>query len=946
MKKMVLNRKNAALVLVAVLLCASFTCFAARGGRKPSVMPDFTKGGKPDKFHDWNLGPTGARGWIYGSKGNTGDARQILITDVAKKSPADGILKKGDVILGVGGRPFDGDARILFGKAVIAAEQKNARGRLELLRWREGKTDNVTLALKMLGTYSETAPYDCYKSREIFEQGCKAIAKKGLGGVSIPNSLNALALLASGNREYRPMLAEYARKVAEYKTDSSWYASYTTIFLAEYAAATGDKSIMPGLRRLALDIARGASPVGTYGHRFAGPDGRCPGYGAMNQPTLTLWMAMIIAREAGIKDPDLDKTIATTAKYMKWYANKGAIPYGDHFPWFGHEDNGKCSSATVCFDLLGDRETAEFYAKMSAAAYNERERGHTGNFFNVLWAMPGVSRCGEITTGAYMKELDWYYDLAREYDGSFGYQGSPQGEEEHGKYSSWDCTGAYMLVYALPLKSLYITGKKPCSVTPLGRREAKEVIDAGRGVFLKKEKNGSLYVGRSPKELIAGLSSWSPIVRGRSAKSLSLLKEDYVPTLIKMLDSSDSNTRYGSCQTLGFMGTRAYKAGPKVRALLRDSDPWMQCLACDAIWNLGDDVYKESVPDLLRMAVRSNPSDPRKVAHRYAGKALFNRYKGQKSRIVQAGLLDGIDRQLLYPAIRSILKNEDGWARSFAGSLLNDLSEDDLKMLMPDILKAVEELAPSGIMFASGIRTAGLKVLAKHKIKEGMLLCLDITEIEKWGKKGRVHSCLKSLESYGPAAVKTILPKVKELEKRMLKHKEAKSVLKDSVSLIRKIIEEAEKATGEPDFVTLKELMARSAKPAVSGHNIWMTDYRAALVKARAENKDVLIDFSGSDWCRWCIKLDNEVFGQKQFIDQASKDFVFLMVDTPRKKKLDPKLAVQNGKLKKKYGLRGYPTVYLTDARGVAYAKTGYRKGGPEKYLEHLKELQKKNGRN
>ena len=95
----------------------------------------------------------------------------------------------------------------------------------------------------------------------------------------------------------------------------------------------------------------------------------------MNQPTLTLWMAMIISREAGVKHPDLDKTIATTAKYMRWYANKGAIPYGDHFPWFGHDDNGKCSSATVCFDLLGDRQTAEFYAKMSTAAYNERERG-------------------------------------------------------------------------------------------------------------------------------------------------------------------------------------------------------------------------------------------------------------------------------------------------------------------------------------------------------------------------------------------------------------------------------------------------------------------------------------------------------------------------------------------------------------------------------------------
>ena len=221
------------------------------------------------------LGRPGARGWIYGRRGHTGDSRQILITAVEKDSPADGILKKDDVIVGVAGKPFDGDARIQLADAITAAEKDKNRGRLELVRWRAGKIKNVELQLGVMGTYSDTAPYDCSKSKKIFEQGCKAIAKKGLGGVSIPNSLNALALLASGQREYRPMLSDYARKVAAWITDSSWVSGYATLFLAEYAAATRDRSIMAGLRRLSLEIARGASPVGTYGHRFAGPDGRC-----------------------------------------------------------------------------------------------------------------------------------------------------------------------------------------------------------------------------------------------------------------------------------------------------------------------------------------------------------------------------------------------------------------------------------------------------------------------------------------------------------------------------------------------------------------------------------------------------------------------------------------------------------------------------------------------
>jgi hypothetical protein len=263
------------ITLVTALVILSAFGTEAMGDEHP--IPDFTQGGQRDKFHDWTLGPTGARGWIYGRKGHTPDARQILVTEVAKNSPADGILKKGDVILGVAGRPFDDDARILFAHAITAAEQSKGHGTLKLIRWRAGQTKKIEFKLPVMGTYSDTAPYNCPKSKKIFEQGCQVIAKRGLGAVSIPNDLNALALLASGRKEYRPMLADYARKVAAFKVVSfaSWHYSYATLFLAEYVAATNDRSVMPGLHRLASEIAHGASAVGTYGHRFAGPDGRC-----------------------------------------------------------------------------------------------------------------------------------------------------------------------------------------------------------------------------------------------------------------------------------------------------------------------------------------------------------------------------------------------------------------------------------------------------------------------------------------------------------------------------------------------------------------------------------------------------------------------------------------------------------------------------------------------
>ncbi len=89
-----------------------------KGKRAMQEIPDFTRGGKKNNGHDWNLGPTGARGWVWGMQLRTDYARQILITKVDAGSPADGVLEVDDVILGINDKKFDSDARIAFGKAV------------------------------------------------------------------------------------------------------------------------------------------------------------------------------------------------------------------------------------------------------------------------------------------------------------------------------------------------------------------------------------------------------------------------------------------------------------------------------------------------------------------------------------------------------------------------------------------------------------------------------------------------------------------------------------------------------------------------------------------------------------------------------------------------------------------------------------------------------------
>lgn len=120
----------------------------------------------------------------------------------------------------------------------------------------------------------------------------------------------------------------------------------------------------------------------------------------------------------------------------------------------------------------------------------------------------------------------------------------------------------------------------------------------------------------------------------------------------------------------------------------------------------------------------------------------------------------------------------------------------------------------------------------------------------------------------------------------------------------------------------------------------WETDFDKAKEKAKAENKHILIDFSGSDWCGWCVKLDKEVFSKKAFKDYAKDNLVLVLADFPQdKSKQSAALQKQNDKLAKEFGVRGFPTVYILDPGAEIVAKTGYQAGGPEAYVEHIKQL-------
>ena len=794
------------------LVCLAFVSFAtAAQDDKPLSIPDFTKSNAipTGAKHDWNLGPTGLRGWMFCDQLVTTDARQIAITAVEPGSPADGLIRVGDVLLGVGGKPFSFDPRTELGRAITSAETQAGSGRIALMRWHAGKVEEVSLTLPVLGSFSATAPYDCPKSQRILARGLKKLAVRMSESDyaetedAIPRSLNALAILAGGEAAHRPLIEREAKWAASFKTPDfrTWYYGYVMIFLAEYSMATGDDSVIPGLRRLAMEAASGQSAVGSWGHTFALPDGRLQGYGMMNSPGLPLTIGLLLARNAGVNDPEVARAIELSARLLRFYAGKGAVPYGDHEPWTEtHEDNGKCGMAAVLFHLLGEETNADFFTRMAVASHgSERDCGHTGNYFNLLWSLPAIAKAGPHATGAWMQEFGtWYHDLARRWDGGFSHQGPP--EPDHDSYDGWNATGAYVLAYALPLKKIVLTGSRDGDLQPLVPEAVQGLIADGRG-WDNKDRT-STYDGFEDGELLERLGSWSPIVRERAADAIARRKTPTVSAIISLLDSGNLQARIGACQALEKLRGRAAPAVPQLRVALQHEDLWLRVRAATAIAVIG----KPALPALPGMldSITRGPSlkDPRGMEQRFVSVAIFSKMLTRESN----RSLEGVDHDKLRSAIALGLQNQDGLARSEISEIFNRLSYDELQPLLPAVLEAIEKPAPSGEMFADGVRLNGLKVLASHHIEEGIQACADyIRNQNPWNSEDRTPQILKILETYG-AHAERVVPHLRETA-AIFNHGEMdhpEELSKQKARAIRRAIARIEAAQDRPDLRRLR----------------------------------------------------------------------------------------------------------------------------------------------
>ncbi|MCF7733603.1 MAG: HEAT repeat domain-containing protein, partial [Akkermansiaceae bacterium] len=439
--------------------------------------------------------------------------------------------------------------------------------------------------------------------------------------------------------------------------------------------------------------------------------------------------------------------------------------YGEHAPVFTyHENNGMTSITAVLFAAMGDKpKDTEFFARMATAAYPNREFGHTGQGFAYLWSALGAAVGGPETAAEFFRKSSWHYDLVRRSDGAFTYDGGEQygaGQTDdntyfgNSSYNGLSPAASYVLTYSLPLKKLVITGRDANPKGWLSKQEAAVTVAAGHFDLDRRSM--------SPAELITAFGIWSPIVRGWAAQELATRPESktMVPELIKLAESGDPHQIQAACEALGLINTA--EALTVLVKQLAHPDRWVRYKAAEAVKNMGE-TAKPAIESIVKALVATaEPSwpirweDPVQCAHGVLASAVFSGPLRDE--------LNKVDPKLRYQAIRSVSTNPDGWARAqLEHCFQNQLTEEDVIALAPDILAAVESPSPADTMFNPTIRMAGLTALTKYHFKEGIAAAVGLAKTQGGhGSESRTGEIMKMITGYGSAA-KPQIPALREL---------------------------------------------------------------------------------------------------------------------------------------------------------------------------------------
>lgn len=775
------------------------------------------------------IGPTGILGTL--EKDGT-----ILVHGTEPGSPADGKLVKGDVILSIGGRQVVKQAKPFhenLTQSILEAEGEKAGGKLELML---NGDRQVTLQLKVLGSFSPTAPYNCPKTDKIVTGAADALAKevmaakgKQLGTSHTQTEL--LGLMSTGEGKYQKVAYDIIKRdfgkipydgtTLQSKSNNqvgSWSTGYATIAMAEYYLLTKDPEILPALKTYTLSLVEGQDPAGLYGHKMADPvTHRAPGYGQMNSVSLACYMAMQLARKCGVDVPGLDEAIGRTERYTRFHAGRGTFPYGFHGPrHWEWNNNGTSAMAAINMAMAGDKEAAEFFASCSAASAESLGVGHASSLFSTYWTPAGVHVLGPEATQRFFPKTHSYFTPRRMWDGSIS-----------ACYNEGHLGGVVLLAYCLPRKALVITG-----------RDADESIWADSGKADAGVNMGALAIGdKSPEELIplfdhpfpqirsAAISRMQDMAGGKqfekilkkNPKEAQAAKQrvaDFFPKLEELLAKGTPRQRESAARLFllecpqDAQTARMETLGAILRN--RQEPDQLRVIAASQLASLGA-ACKPYFNDILRFLTEDRPSDHFGEIDTLVAEGLDPLARILEWDYYKAGFVT--DHELFHQAAIRLMQHKQQNTRGTGARMVRFVPNEKFHLVarpLEHILKD-DDTTYHTYHNPRAVIDPAVQVFADHDILEGVEYLIDYM-LEPGGKSGfMIRTLTSTLPAYGIHA-KPWLPKIRENKWIKVMHEQAANNNGEHRFLpaYNKMVSDIENATEGPPLVPLEEAIRKS----------------------------------------------------------------------------------------------------------------------------------------
>jgi hypothetical protein len=387
------------------------------------------------------------------------------IGKIEEGSPAaaTGKLKSGQIIASINGEVLkDIDPRVQLGNLITKIESTDGEVRLMIKDSEKADAYPVTFKIPVLGPYSATWPVNCPKSDAIVKTMSKQLREAETWGWGA-----SLFLLSTGEKEdLEEVRKRLSGKLGTDKPGFPWSIGYDDMAVCEYYLKTGDQTVLPAIKSKCdylLDKMYNDSWMGRGGANFGYMGG-----GHLNAGGLHAVTFLLLAKECGV---EVNETLLNrTFRHLYRFAGRGVVAYGDQMPEGGFSDNGKV--AKLAFTLqaaanLSPKGEDSVYAKARDISATKSFystswlfHGHTGGGIGELWRGSSMGLVKDKRPDQYrsfMDERRWMYELARTYDGMFGWaDGLNVGYT--GVNIGKPCGNYIPLIYTLPRKQLRIFG--------------------------------------------------------------------------------------------------------------------------------------------------------------------------------------------------------------------------------------------------------------------------------------------------------------------------------------------------------------------------------------------------------------------------------------------------------------------------------------------------------